>query len=142
MMKKLFLIVGIVLTAMVFINVPVLYAALIPMDDGSDYVLYDDVNQRYWVQALSMFTYQDYQQQLQSIDGLNSTTNAYFSLNGWHLATYDEMVAVMGAYDSEEDVFTQFNPSYAGVLWPGQDPKDFYNGRYELAPSWSPEGAG
>jgi hypothetical protein len=107
------------------------HSTLIEVSDPSGHVTYDDQTGYYWIWDLNYFSSQTYDQQLDTIDGLNTIGNEYFGLSGWHMANFEEMESLW-AYEASELV-TVFNPTYI-------DPTSIsYAGRFdEIFPYYIP----
>lgn len=71
-------------------------ATLISLKNAAgDQVVYDDVNQQYWIYDLSMFTGLTFNMKIAEISTLNDT-GGYYSLDRWHMAKRAEMEALWG----------------------------------------------
>jgi len=124
MMKKLMVILCVlVLVNILYVRTPVTQAALINMNNGTDFVVYDDVNDQYWISDLSMFVEQTYSEQLDSISDLNTLSGEYFGLSDWHMATNQEMTDLWDY--SAVELRDAFVPIYFNANY------QVYEGRYE-----------
>ncbi len=93
-----------------------------------DTVIYDDVNELYWIRDLSLFVNQTYDQQLITIGGLNDNNN-YKSPDwgDWHMADLSEM-QLLHTYRADEFRYqNRFTPTSAPWV---VSPPDQYGFQY------------
>ena len=83
-------------------------ASLIDLGAG---VIYDDVNNQYWIQDLAMFNSMTYSEQISAIDEL-SESEGYGSYGEWRMATADDMGKLL-TYNIE-DMYTVFEAALTG----------------------------
>jgi len=106
------------------------YAAAQLIDLGNG-VVFDNVENRYWIQDLSLFSGQTHTQQLDTIASLNSNSlyqNSAWS--SWHLASYDEAYSLYTTWGSWENFFTPCDVGYAS-LQDGEGHYTYFWGRYD-----------
>ncbi len=113
-------------------------ASLIDMGDG---VIYDDVNNQYWIQDLAMFNSRSsegvilyYAAQLAAIDAL-SESEEYGSYGEWRMATSDD-IANLYSYSAAE-IYAAFEPCLASTRTNTRGTligyAEYYNARYDEA---------
>jgi hypothetical protein len=77
--------------------------------------VYDDVSKQYWVRDLSLFTNKTYNQQLQTINGMNNSK--YNGQSGWHLADVNQLTVLFNT----GQIISSFNSigfsRYGGPIW-------------------------
>lgn len=104
------------------------HAALVVQEDG---VVYDDVNNQYWIQDLSMFNSMTYSEQIAGIAALSES--AFATYGEWHMATADDIAnlftyTAIEIYDAFEPALTN-NRYYPGTTWIGTE--EVFYGRYD-----------
>lgn len=99
-------------------------ASLIQQTNNGDQVVYDNVNDQYWISDLSLFAGQNLNNQLSGISGLNG----FSGITNWHMATLSEITPLWNYSFSE--ITTTFLPSREF----SEDWK-WYSGRYGEAAS-------
>ncbi|MBN2008548.1 PEP-CTERM sorting domain-containing protein [candidate division KSB1 bacterium] len=93
-------------------------------------VVYDNNNDLYWIWDIRMFISQDYDEQISSISSLS--TNGYFGLNGWTMATHTQFESLINGRDAQY-LSTQFNKTSSVP----QGNYDYWLGRVEPQQDWS-----
>lgn len=102
-------------------------AALLVQGD----VVFDDVNNQYWIQNPDMFDLMTYSQQIEAIAALSGTEYAVYG--EWRMATAAD-IANLYTYTAEE-IYTAFEPVLAGNrYYPGNTfigTGEHYDSRYD-----------
>lgn len=102
------------------------HALLIDLSDSSGHVIYDDVNNNYWIWDLSMFTNTTYNDQVLNISNLD-----YFGTDNWEMANRDQMEALFSQISMENTyIYELFGKSGVSIDFEG-DSNDYWMGRFD-----------
>ena len=102
------------------------HAGLIDINNNIGHVIYDDVNENYWIWDLSTFTNMTYYEQKAKTDSLE-----YFGMNNWEMAGRDQMEALFSQISAENTfVYELFGKSGVSIDFQG-DSNDQWMGRFD-----------
>lgn len=102
-------------------------ATLIYQQHGLEKVVYDTNTDTYWLQDLTKFANQTYQQQMSNIS-INYAGLEYFGISNWHMASAAEIKAISSYVRDPITVLYAFNPILQIV---GNDLQTTWSGRYD-----------
>ncbi len=129
-MKRYFVMIGMVVLMLCLQGIS--QASLTRMSDVlGNTVVFDDINQMYWMADLTAYTNQTYDQQLASISSMN-IGDPFYGLDSWHMATLTEMT-LLWEYPPI-NITDTFYPTYVIEDPPNQTPPylhEYFQGRYE-----------